>query len=251
MRYHSILCRKLPVVYDTHMKTNYILQTNPRRKRLAMQVNAQGELIVKAPVWIKHKHIEHFIAQNQAWIRKQQVKPMRPTRSFEPGSSHWLWGTSYPLHVEPGQKDILIKAQHHWYLTTVQPYEIKTGQRLFQRWLRKEANQVFPEHVAQIHAQLATALKLPDYQGVTIRQMTTRWGSCSSKGNISLALNLIYFPIECLDYIIVHELCHLREMNHSAKFYALMDQGMPHWREVKQQLLQHAQTIPLVDSDAS
>ena len=91
------------------------------------------------------------------------------------------------------------------------------------------------------HERLCACFQRVAHTGVafptlTIRQMKTRWGSCSRDSRILLNLRLIQAPIEYIDYVIVHELCHLKERNHSKRYYALLDTTMPDWREWRQRL---------------
>ena len=102
---------------------------------------------------------------------------------------------------------------------------LSTGER---KALAEKAAEVLPEKVSRFAQQLGVS-----YGRITIRSQRTRWGSCSAKGNLSFNCLLMLVPEKVLDYVIVHELCHRREMNHSAKFWVLVAQVLPNWRECR------------------
>jgi predicted metal-dependent hydrolase len=102
-------------------------------------------------------------------------------------------------------------------------------QKLLEAWYRAEAKRIFSSRMAACFPRLAH-LQVA-YPTLSVRRMKARWGSCSSTGNIILNLKLIHLPLECIDYVIVHELCHLKEHNHSKRYYRLLEQILPDWRE--------------------
>ena len=107
------------------------------------------------------------------------------------------------------------------------------------RWYREEAQILFQERHAYWTEQLAF-LELPE-SWVEVRVMKRRWGSCRRNGKITLNLSLMKYPLECIDAVIVHELCHLLEFNHSPRFYRLMTRAMPHWKKWDRMLTELAQ----------
>ena len=102
------------------------------------------------------------------------------------------------------------------------------------RWYADRAAIVFPDRIDQVRREIPLVASL-DHQ-LRIRLMTRRWGSCTSRRVVTLNPLLVQAPLSCVDYVIVHELVHLLELSHSARFYRLMDQAMPDWRERREQL---------------
>ena len=102
-----------------------------------------------------------------------------------------------------------------------------------QRWYKERANDYLSRRLALIAGEL---LWLDDVPPLKLVRMQKQWGSCSPAGAINLSPDLIKAPRDCVDYVIAHELCHLREHNHSKKYYALLDACHPNWRVTKSKL---------------
>ena len=106
-------------------------------------------------------------------------------------------------------------------------------QQCLDKWYRQKAKQIFAERLNWLLPQTFWVTTIPH---IRLRTMETRWGSCSVQGSLCLNPHLIKAPKECIDYVILHELCHFAEHNHSERFYRLMGQVMPQWKEVKTRL---------------
>jgi predicted metal-dependent hydrolase len=106
-------------------------------------------------------------------------------------------------------------------------------------WYRAEASVVFAERLALAYEQVKH-LGIPPVQSWNIRKMKTRWGSCRRSGKITLNKTLIKLPLPIIDYVIIHELCHLKEFNHGKGFYQLMSQALPDWYERREALFKYA-----------
>jgi predicted metal-dependent hydrolase len=108
---------------------------------------------------------------------------------------------------------------------------------LMQQWYKEHAISIFEEHLQKCIHQSKSILELSQVAiTLKIRPMKSRWGSCNNQGKINLNLELIKAPLDCIDYVIMHELCHLKEMNHSKKFWQLLSQSMPDWERRKAKL---------------
>ena len=124
--------------------------------------------------------------------------------------------------------------QKHGVEPEVAPAERRRVKALLDRWYRAHARRVFQERLDACYPR-AERLGAP-YPEIAIRVMRTRWGSCSSPDKIALNLKLIQVPKHYIDYVVMHELCHLLERNHSPRFRELLDRAMPDWRERKRKL---------------
>lgn len=155
------------------------------RKTMAIQITAEGEVLVRCPLRVSSGQIREFVSSKSGWI-----------------TAHLAKLASLPRHPA------LTAAQLHR--------------------LAEEARQVFPARVA-VYAPLVGVT----WGSITVRTQKTRWGSCSSGGNLSFNCLLMLAPEHVLDYVVVHELCHRREMNHSQRFWAEVERVLPKYREAK------------------
>lgn len=194
---------------------------------------------MRAPEDVDLPTIAVIVQKRARWIVKQQrhfrnyAPPTIAPREYVSGESYRYLGRQYRLKVQHGPRSTITLGRTDM-IVTVRDRKPQRVQRLLERWYRAEAQRIFGE-------RLAACLRRVAHLGVvapslTIRRMKRRWGSCSRDGRILLNLRLIQAPVEYIDYVIVHELCHLREHNHSKRYYALLDAAMPDWREWRQRL---------------
>ena len=197
------------------------------------------QVAVKAPNGCALATIAAIVQKRGGWIVKQQRRfgsyapPMVATREYVSGESYRFLGRQYRLKVLDGTRSSIALGRTDM-LVTVPKRDPQRVQRLLERWYRAAAQRVFHERLDHCMQRVAhLGITVPS---LTIRRMKRRWGSCSRNGRIILNLRLIQAPVEHIDYVIVHELCHLKEHNHSRRYYALLDTAMPDWRDWRQQL---------------
>ena len=217
---------------------DYQLSFAPR-KTLAIDVHPDLSVSVKAPEGSDLPAIEAKLRQRAPWILRQQRKfesylPHLPLREYVSGETHRYLGRQYRLKVEQGEPDGVKLTRGYFYITVRDKADPGRVQALLTEWYRQQARRVFKERLDLCFARMGF-LKL-DYPDVEIRRMESRWGSCTPEGKILLNLKLIQVPKPYMDYVIVHELCHLKEHNHSQRFYALLDRVMPGWRAKRDEL---------------
>lgn len=196
-----------------------------------------GMVRVSAPKFISDESIEMFIRTKLGWIKKQQVKfenqPRQSERQYVSGETLYLWGKQYFLQVDYSNKEYSLVLDGDKALLTVRKEStIKQRENFVNEWyrehLKKEISQLLPKW------ENVTGLKCSSWQ---TKYMTTRWGTCNTQTKkIWLNLQLAKKPIECLEYVILHELAHTKVRNHGADFIAIMDKYMPYWREIKKKL---------------
>jgi predicted metal-dependent hydrolase len=198
---------------------------------------------VRAPLHSDLDLIEAHVRKRAAWILKhqQQFKQKPPPTTTEPprcvdGAALRYLGSTYTLRVQTSKLErVQIDGDQIVVSVRDAANAEQIGARL-DRWYRLQAARVFAERLQACFARVeAWGVKLPPLK---IRDMKTRWGSCSSKGSVALNLRLIHQPIDLIDYVVLHELCHLKEMNHSPRFWTLMDRVLPDWRERRKRLNQ-------------
>lgn len=196
-----------------------------------------GMVRVSAPKFISDESIEMFVRTKLGWIKKQQAKfenqPRQSERQYVSGETLYLWGKQYFLQVDYSNKEYsLVLDGDKAFLTVRRESTIKQRENFVNEWyrehLKKEIFQLLPKW------ENATGLKCSSWQ---TKYMTTRWGTCNTQTKkIWLNLQLAKKPIECLEYVILHELAHTKVRNHGADFIAIMDKHMPCWREIKKKL---------------
>jgi hypothetical protein len=207
------------------------------RKTLAIRIHPDGRIAVAAPTGTRLVVIEGFVTSRAGWIMKhlaaikqRPTTPIPEARRYVSGEQYHYLGTAYPLLVEADPITRVVLLPDKLRLGIRDPADTKRVQMLLVRWYRLHAERVFAERLGVCLQQVAP-LGITTAPPLAIRQMKTRWGSCTSRGKITLNLKLIQAPVELIDYVILHELCHLKEMNHSPRFWALVTHVCPDWRQ--------------------
>lgn len=210
------------------------------RETLAIHVHPDTHVSVDAPIGSELAEIEKRVHKRASWIVKQQRDFERyyyevPARKYVSGESHRYLGRQYRLKVLPSQDGESIKMDRGRFLIHTREKDNRERKKqLLDNWYRGHAQRVFTERVKKWHPHFQRYhIPLPQ---VVIRRMKTRWGSCTAEGKITLNLKLIQVPKHLIDYVIVHELSHIVEHNHSDEFYALLTRIMPDWEERRETL---------------
>ena len=221
---------------------SYQVHRSPRRhKTISIRVQPDGSVRVAAPGMAHDRDIESVVAARARWIWRHVRQARNAGHDLTPckyidGEQHLYLGRRLRLKIVNNKKiDRSVKIQHGRLLVTAHRDDPDDVRELLLEWYRSRARQVFPRRLMAI----ATALPWKQLTGipdVRLRFMKKRWGSCSSSGVITLNPHLVKAAGDCVDYVICHELCHLREFNHSPRFYRLLDQGLPEWRATKSRL---------------
>lgn len=200
-----------------------------RRKTLALHIVGEGELQVRAPLRMPLHVIEAFIVEKNAWIK---VATARQKERSKQALNQWYQGAKVPYLGQPLTLalDAKVREVERRGTTLIMP-KVSREEReaLVFQWYKKSARSIFQAAI-DVHFPYFldlgyTAPKLH------IKRMKTRWGSLSTRGNMSLNVLLMQYPPQCLHSVVVHELCHLVHMNHSKDFYTLLNERYPQWRE--------------------
>ncbi|MEA2235829.1 MAG: hypothetical protein QOC81_553 [Thermoanaerobaculia bacterium] len=210
------------------------------RKRLAIEVHPDLTVIVRAPQHAKPETIENAVRRRSRWIYRQlqyfsSFLPRTPPRRFVSGESHLYLGRRYRLRVVRTRDEESVRFESgEIRISTGTPSSMEAKRELLQAWYRARARRYLNERFKECARHPA----FRDARGaqLSIRKLTKRWGSCSSRGRITLNADLIRASRACIDYVITHELCHLIVPSHSPKFDRLLARVMPDWRERKNQL---------------
>ena len=209
------------------------------RSRLTIEVLPDRSVRVLAPRDRTLEEILQRVRRRAAWIIRQQdyferFQPLPPPRAYMPGETHLYLGRQYRLKVVPGVRDEVKLLGRFIRVCSTRPEDRNHTKVLVDHWYRVHAKAQFARRVDQCLSS-ATRLKVAPPR-VMVRRMKTRWGSCSKNGVILLNTELIKAPVDCIDYVITHELCHLKIREHTPAFYHLLSRCMPDWERRKARL---------------
>jgi predicted metal-dependent hydrolase len=210
-----------------------------RRKTLAISVHPELRVSAAAPQGADLEVIRHKVRKHGAWIRAQWRElelylPKQPPRAYVNGETHRYLGRQYRLRAEQGPTDSVQCLRGYLRVTTrSEPNPTLVKQRLM-AWYRERAVKVFAERLDLCCARaMRDGIPRPTLR---IRRLQKRWGSCDPGGVITLNLDLIRAPTEGIDYVITHELCHLKESHHGPCFCALLAKLMPGFEQLRERL---------------
>ncbi len=219
----------------------YLVKRSDRRT-LQISIHPDQNIVVHAPHKTSLADIHNILTKRAYWIDKtlrqlEKLPPSLGSRQWISGETHRYLGRQYRLDINQGKiKSIKLK-NGFFQITVPDTNDKKMIESLMQQWYKEHAISIFEEHLQKCIHQSKSILELSQVTiTLKIRPMKSRWGSCNNKGTINLNLELIKASIDCIDYVIMHELCHLKEMNHSKKFWQLLSQSMPDWESRKAKL---------------
>ena len=208
-------------------------------QRVLIKVHPDCRIEVTAPAEADDNAVLAAVKKRGRWIY-QQLRDFRQQsayvtpRQYISGESHYYLGKQYLLKVleDPDSKPQVKLLRGKLEVTLRQKNAAKVEQ-LLSDWYKVRAKEVFAKRLDVLLEQTLWVTERPPLRMLT---MHTQWGSCSPQGRLTLNPHLVKAPRECIDYVILHELCHLAEHNHSERFYRLLSQVMPSWEEVKARL---------------
>ncbi|MHB1317673.1 MAG: M48 family metallopeptidase [Anaerolineae bacterium] len=218
------------------------------RKTLGIAVHPDLSVVVRAPAGASPVEIEAVLQRRARWITRRlddyaRYSPDLPPRDYVSGETHRYLGRQYRLKVVAGTPEGVV-LDRAFLVVTVADRAAGRAEALVTRWYRARAREVFEERLAACYPRVATlGVGRPR---LTVRAMRTRWGSSSgaasgatvpgAAGRIALNIKLAQVPALLIDYVVLHELCHLVEPHHGRAFYDLLGKVLPDWRERRERL---------------
>jgi len=206
------------------------------RKSLGITVTPDLDVLVKAPIDTPLDKIKERLRKKAPWIIKQQgfflsFYPKIPTRKYISGETYLYLGRQYRLKIVQGKEEFVkLKGK---FVEVFTADKARTKQ-LVNDWFLQNAKAKFPAIAKPLIEKFKKHKGEPS--SIVLRTMPTRWGSCTAKGKIILNPELIKAPKGCIEYVIIHELCHLIHQDHTRKFIALQTKEMPDWEKWKSKL---------------
>ncbi|WP_197028506.1 M48 family metallopeptidase [Mageeibacillus indolicus] len=197
----------------------------------------EGNVTITAPLNYPDDEIRLFVLKKLPEINavrlRMRSQARQTKREFISGESHYLWGKPYRLEVEVGSNKYSIKKMPNKILFSVpEGASVEHKKKIFNEWYRSELKRVLQGLIPTVEERMN--LCADEYR---IKDMKTRWGTCNIyKKRIWINLQLAKKPIECLEYVLVHEMVHLLEKNHTHRFHALVGEFYPTWKDAKKTL---------------
>ena len=187
------------------------------RKTISMKIDEAWELIIKAPFFMSKKMIEEFINKNKNWIELKKEQVLERIKNYKEWEKFYYFWDEYELKFEWEYK----KIEFDWLNFYLSKKYKNKADILFSDFYKKEAKKYIEKRINEIAKQNNL-----DFNKLKITSAKTRWWSCTSQKNINFSYRLIMAPIKTIDYVIVHELAHLKHMNHSKKFWDYVSEMM-------------------------
>ena len=213
-----------------------------KARKISIRVHPDAEVVVTAPDDAGNSDIHEAVMKRAKWVWDAVIEFRNhqkyvQTKHYVSGEMQFYLGRRYVLKVveekgAPGS----VKMNRGKLLVSLPRFDSKKTtlvKGLVNDWYKYRAECIFQERLQYLLPQATWVKGIPSFR---ILPMQKQWGSCSAKGTLMLNPHLVKAPKECIDYVILHELCHIAEHNHSERFWRLLTQVMPHWKEVKSRL---------------
>lgn len=204
----------------------------------------EGRIRIATPLNVTDEAVRMFAISKMTWIKKNQAKfkaqQRQPERRYITGESHYFRGQRYLMNVVhySGNPKVVIRTKKYIDLYVKEGYSQEQRENVMTNWYRKNLKEQIPALIDKWENIIGG--KVNQWE---VKKMKTKWGTCNREAKrIWLNLELAKKPEHCLEYIIVHEMVHFLERNHTEKFVAHMDKFMPQWREHKKELNQYPLT---------
>ncbi len=214
-----------------------VIRTN--RKTIALIVEEDGRLVIRAPLRTDGKAIRGIVQQKAEWIRAKQALARNRSQEvnppqFQPGERFWYLGRPYELVLVDSPTEPL-RLNSRFQLDRAFVDEAAT---LFGAWYRQQASRIIPQRAQRFARQCDYR-----YEKISIKDARSRWGSCGRSDNLSFNWRLVMAPLEVIDYVVVHELVHLVEKNHSPRFWARVARLLPDYAQRRAWLKAHGHQL--------
>jgi predicted metal-dependent hydrolase len=205
-----------------------------------MKICKDGTLQVNAPFRMKIEIVESFILSKYSWLQKRQTENKKQKKYsqalFEDGEKHLYLGEAFTLRLVTSNRSYVELNKDFLVIYHRKNSSIKN---ILNKWYKQQALEYFTKRTDIF----GNSYHLPQVKKIKVRNMKARWGSCSNRAEITYNIHLIKASAESIDYVIIHELCHLIHANHGAGFYKLQTKLNPYWKQQKQSLNQQGIVI--------
>ena len=208
---------------------NYRLKKSSKSRSIRLTIDAKGMVLVSAPNLYPKLLIEKFLKKQEPWVLRKQAQVAKLQAKIKKDEIY-IFGEKYQIILTADQQaplGISIRTQE----LLINQLTASSYQAKLERFLKNTAT----KYLTQKTAVLAKQMKI-NYQKIGIRQQKSRWGSCSSQGNLNFNWRLVHYPPAIINYVIIHELAHRQEANHSKEFWKLVGKFNPDYKKHKNAL---------------
>lgn len=208
-----------------------VIVKKKRIKKMYLRVSSKDASVnISAPIGIPDKIIKEFIEKNIEWIQKKQARILadreKAEKPLEAGSEVYIWGKAYKIAVRNAVSNVIILRDDTMLVYTRQADGIEL---VIEKWLRRKLMEKITDRAAVW--ETVVGKQASEY---AVRKMVRCWGNCRpTTGRITINLEIVHRPEECLDYVLVHELVHFHEIYHNKRFWSLVEKFYPNWKLTK------------------
>jgi predicted metal-dependent hydrolase len=238
MKYPILKEQKQSIQFGSELINFRLLYS--QRKHLKISVHPDQEVVVEAPVKKELVDVLNIVKKRAPWIIRQKdyferFKPVLPPKRYISGETHLYMGRQYRLKVIKSSEETVKLVRGYFNVFVDNPCDSEKVKDLLDIWYAEHAKQIFNRRLVECYASLKNK-RIPCPNQLIIRKMQKRWGSCTATRKIVLNVELIKAPVHCIDYVILHELCHLKYPSHNKDFYRLLEIVAPDWKQRKERL---------------
>ena len=229
----------------TGLPFDYTLHRSARRRTLEVQVRGD-KVVVRAPSFMGEADVLRFLRLRAQWVQEKlslyrERAQLYPPRQYQEGATWWFLGEPLTLDIRIGSQDGVQK-QGQCLRVVVSKRKVRDPQaklnRLLSQWYQAQAEALLGQKTAQLTTNMGLS-----YQAVKLRKTRSRWGHCTHDGTLQFNWLIVQAPEPIVDYLVAHEVCHLRHFDHSPNFWALVGEVCPHYGEAKQWLKEHGHCL--------
>ena len=219
---------------------SYTLRRTGRRRTVGIYVEPNRRVTVLAPAGADTESVERILRRRLPWIRRQRreieaLPPPAPPRQWVNAETHRYLGRQYRLKIAAGEPRSVKLSGGYFRLTLPDPQDRGTVRALMEAWYRERARAVIAVRMRRL-LDATTWLELEALPPFAVKALTYRWGSTTKTGRITFNVDVVKLPPACLDYVIAHELVHVRIPNHSRAYWRMLGRVMPDWEKWKNKL---------------
>ena len=208
-----------------------LIRSKRRRKTISLHIKEGGKIVIRAPYKASKREIEQFIREKEAWVveklAEENERKKELQKAFVPGEKFLYLGEWYPLEIDEfDHRGLPLKLSFGNFV--LDRDHVREARDLFIEWYKRAAKEKIEGRLRYYSDRFQLFAR-----GTKITSAKSRWGSCSRDNRLSFSWRIIMAPLRIIDYILVHELVHIKEKNHSRNFWAALEKILPDYRERK------------------